>query len=132
MTLLIFSSVSLSLSVFFAALKCIQLNICMTLIFEHLCWKFVSFTYVKCRASNTDCQTSLSFLLVYLLFYIFWRASMCWSLLCLCRPFMIFEGCLNSNSECCRSKRARYQLNHPSTNNTSATHPWFNFISIFL
>ncbi len=29
-------------------------------------------------------------------------------------PLMIFEGCLSSNSECCLSKRARYQLNHPS------------------
>ncbi len=35
-------------------------------------------------------------------------------LLTVCRPFMTFEGCLNSNSECCRSKRARYQLSHPS------------------
>jgi hypothetical protein len=28
--------------------------------------------------------------------------------------FMIFKGCLDSNPECCRSKRARYQLSHPS------------------
>jgi hypothetical protein len=25
----------------------------------------------------------------------FWRARVCWPLLCLCRPFMIFEGCLS-------------------------------------
>ncbi len=36
-------------------------------------------------------------------------------------PFMIFEGCLNSNSECCSSKRAGYQLSHPSIYLT--THP---------
>jgi hypothetical protein len=40
-------------------------------------------------------------------FIFFWRARVCWSLLCLCRPIMIFEGCPKSNSECCRSKRAR-------------------------
>ncbi len=34
----------------------------------------------------------------------------------LCRPFMIFEGCLDSNQECCRSKLARYRLSHPSHN----------------
>ncbi len=38
----------------------------------------------------------------------------CWPLLRLCRPFMIFEGCLDSNPECCRSKLARYRLSHPS------------------
>ncbi len=27
---------------------------------------------------------------------------------------MIFEGCLDSNPECCRSKLARYRLSHPS------------------
>jgi len=36
----------------------------------------------------------------------------CRPLLCLCRTFMIFEGCLNSNSECCHSKPARFQLSH--------------------
>ncbi len=35
---------------------------------------------------------------------------------CLCRPFMIIEGCLDSNPECSRRKRARYQLNHPRVN----------------
>ncbi len=46
--------------------------------------------------------------------YIFWRARVCRPLLRLCRPFMIFEGCLDSNPECCRSKLARYRLSHPS------------------
>ncbi len=34
--------------------------------------------------------------------------------------FMIFKGCLDSNSECCRCKRARYQLSYPSP---SLSHP---------
>ncbi len=38
--------------------------------------------------------------------YFFWRARMCRPLLHLCRPFMIFEGCLDSNPEYCRSKLA--------------------------
>jgi hypothetical protein len=46
--------------------------------------------------------------------YFFWRARVCRPLLRLCRPFTIFEGCLDSNQECCRSKLARYQLSHPS------------------
>ncbi len=29
--------------------------------------------------------------------YIFWRSRVCWPLLCLCRPFCIFERCLDSN-----------------------------------
>jgi hypothetical protein len=34
---------------------------------------------------------------IYLFFlYIFWRARVCWPLLCLCRPFYIFEKCLDS------------------------------------
>ncbi len=44
----------------------------------------------------------------------FWRARVCRPLLCVCRPFMIFEGCLDSNPEYCRSKLARYRLSHPS------------------
>ncbi len=48
--------------------------------------------------------------------YIFWRARVCRPLLCLCRPFMIFEGCLDSNPEYCRSKLARYRLSHLSLN----------------
>ncbi len=38
----------------------------------------------------------------------------CWPLLCLCRSFFIFERCLHSNAESCRSKQLRYQLSHPS------------------
>jgi hypothetical protein len=38
------------------------------------------------------------------------------SLLCLYHPFMIFEGCLDSNPKCCRCKRSRYRL-------SAATHP---------
>ncbi len=44
----------------------------------------------------------------------YWRARVRWPLLCICRPFLIFEGSLHSNSEFCRGKRARYQLSHPS------------------
>ncbi len=62
----------------------------------------------------------------FLFSYIFCgRARVCWPLLCLCCPFMIFDGCLNSNSECCRSKRARY-LSHLSpylSTNPSAQPP---------
>ncbi len=32
----------------------------------------------------------------------------------LCRPFCIFERCLDSNPESCCSNQARYQLSHPS------------------
>ncbi len=42
------------------------------------------------------------------------RARVCWPLRCLCRPFCIFERCLDSNAERCRSRQARYQLSHPS------------------
>ncbi len=34
-----------------------------------------------------------------------WRARVCWPLLCLCRRFCIFERCLDSNLESCRSMR---------------------------
>ncbi len=44
----------------------------------------------------------------------FWRARVCRPLHRLCCPFMIFEGCLDSNPGCCRSKLARYRLSHPS------------------
>jgi hypothetical protein len=52
----------------------------------------------------------------------FWRATVCRPLLRLCRPFIIFEGCLDSNPEYCRSKLARYRLSHPSLSDL-ATHP---------
>jgi hypothetical protein len=49
-----------------------------------------------------------------LFLYIFWLARVCRPLLRLCLPFMIFEGCLDSNPEWCRNKLARYRLSHPS------------------
>ncbi len=52
----------------------------------------------------------------------FWRARVCRPLLCLCRPFMILEGCLDLNPEYCRSNLARYRLSHPSLTDL-ATHP---------
>jgi hypothetical protein len=45
--------------------------------------------------------------------YFFWRARVCRPLLCLCPPFYIFDICLDSNPESCRSKQARYKLSHP-------------------
>jgi hypothetical protein len=52
----------------------------------------------------------------YYIFCIFlWWATVCWPLLCLCRPFCIFERCLDLNPESCRSKLARYQLSNPSS-----------------
>ncbi len=47
-------------------------------------------------------------------FIFFWRARVCRPLVRLCRPFMIFEGWLDSNPEFCRSKLARYRLSHLS------------------
>ncbi len=41
-------------------------------------------------------------------FIFFLRDRVCWQLLCLCRPFMIFEGCR------IRSVAVPYQLSHPS------------------
>jgi hypothetical protein len=61
------------------------------------------------------------FLLDYLLrhilyrsFYIFFGGLECdWPLHCLCSPLCI-ERCPDTNPESCRSKKARYQLSHPS------------------
>ncbi len=50
----------------------------------------------------------------FLLLYIFLAARVCWPLFCLHCPFCIYERCLDSNPESCRSKQARYQLYHPS------------------
>ncbi len=66
------------------------------------CW------HERCLDSNSE-SCNETFLYIY-----FFIGLVCWPSLCLSRPFMIFEGCLSSNSECCRSKRARYQLSHPS------------------
>jgi hypothetical protein len=35
-----------------------------------------------------------------------------WPLFCLCCLFCIFERCLDSNPESCRSKQVHYQLSH--------------------
>jgi hypothetical protein len=45
----------------------------------------------------------------------FWRTRVCRPLLRLCRPFMIFEGCLDSNqSAAVASWRATDLATHPS------------------
>jgi hypothetical protein len=45
----------------------------------------------------------------------FWRATVCRPHLCLCRPFMIFEGCLDrSQSAAVASWRATDLATHPS------------------
>ncbi len=51
-----------------------------------------------------------------LFLYIFWQASVCWPLLCLCRQFCIFERCLDSHPESCRSQQASNQLSLQSPN----------------
>ncbi len=67
-----------------------------------ICAIHIYYACAKCTMSNS----------------LFWRARVCWPcpLLCLCRPFCIFERCLDSNLESCRNKQARYQLelSHPS------------------
>jgi hypothetical protein len=55
-------------------------------------------------ALQTSSITSLHILFLYIF----------WPILCLCRTFCIFERCLDSNPESCRSKQVRYQLSHPS------------------
>jgi hypothetical protein len=52
------------------------------------------------------------------------RAIVCWPLLCLCRPFCIFEKCLDSNPETCSSRQARYKLSHPSPYQLSRPSPF--------
>jgi hypothetical protein len=54
------------------------------------------------------------FIFFFFFFFFFCRARVCRPLLRLCRPFMIFEGCLDPNPEYCRSKLARYRLSQPS------------------
>ncbi len=65
----------------------------------------------------------------------FWRARVCWPLLCLCRPFWIFERCPDSNPESCRSKQARYQPSHlspPKKYLSSAFADGTTFFGLFL
>ncbi len=74
------------------------------------CWK---------RADQENVMYYLRKRHVFDFLYTFWWARVCLPLLCLCRPFCIFERCLDSS---CRSKQARYQLSHPS--------PIFFYLSI--
>ncbi len=59
--------------------------------------------------------------IIFIFFSYFWRARVCWPLLCLCCPFCIFERCLDSNPESCRSKQALPTYSHSSPSNL-ATH----------
>jgi hypothetical protein len=45
-------------------------------------------------------------------FWFFWRARVCWPLLCLFRPFLVFEGCLDSTAAA--SRRTTNLASHPS------------------
>jgi hypothetical protein len=66
-------------------------------------------------AGRGQLRLSTQVLFLQPIFVYFLRASVCWPLLCLCRPFCIFERWLNSNPESSRNKQAlRYQLSHPS------------------
>ncbi len=57
----------------------------------------------------------LEAIIFFYLYIYFWRARLCWPLLSLCRPFCIFETCLDSNPESCRNKQPCYhQLTHLS------------------
>jgi hypothetical protein len=70
---------------------------------------------LHCKVSRSSSEHLSSYKLHSFLIF-FWRARVCWSLLCLtgmCHPFCIFERCLDSNPESCRSKQARYQFSHP-------------------
>ncbi len=65
-----------------------------------LSWhKMRFFGWMRCFKSWLNAQhfilleSFLSFLVFIWFFVYFWRASVCWPLLSLCRQFMIFEGC---------------------------------------
>jgi hypothetical protein len=53
---------------------------------------------------------------LFFLYIFFWRARVCRPPLRMCRLFTIFEGCPDSNPECCRiaSRRATDLTTHPS------------------
>ncbi len=72
----------------------------------------------------------LSLFCVSFFVYFFGGLPLCWPLLCLCHPFCIFERCLDSNPESCRSKQARYQLSHPSPSNLATHLPNTYFFSL--
>jgi hypothetical protein len=59
-------------------------------------------------------QGTVPNLITILLQEYFLSARVCWPLLCLCRPFCIFERYVDKNPESYRSKQARYQHRHPS------------------
>ncbi len=52
-------------------------------------------------------------------FVYFWWVRVCWPLLCLCRPFLVFERCLDSNPESCRSQRCTQISRFKIDNNLS-------------
>ncbi len=62
------------------------------------------------RLASSPCALITS-RLVSSFFFFFGGLRVCWLLLCLYRPFCIFERCLDSVSE---SKQASFQLSHPS------------------
>ncbi len=55
-------------------------------------------------------KTSLRYVKFFCLF--FWRAWVCWPLLCLCRPFCNFERCLDSNQATVPSRRVTNLATH--------------------
>ncbi len=55
-----------------------------------------------------QCNACMCITVIIDLSQIFWRARLCWPLFCLCRPFCIFERCLDSNPESCCRKQACY------------------------
>ncbi len=87
-------------------------------------------------AEGARCSTPCSAPLAITIFF-FWRSRVCWPLLCLCRSLCIFERCLVSKPESCRSKQVRCQLSHLSPVVThlpyspiSLSHPPSKFIVI--
>ncbi len=62
---------------------------------------------------------------------LFWRSTVCWPLFCcLCRPFCIFERCLDSNPESCRmaSRRATNLATHLPK---GSTHNPYRLITLY-
>ncbi len=86
-----------------------------------LLWKVVAvlgFFFLRYSPTNMSSYSKTSSLRCFpteFFLYIFWRSSEGWPLLCLFRPFCIFQRCLNSNPESCRiaSRRATNLASHP-------------------
>jgi hypothetical protein len=75
------------------------------LLSSFIVYEYDLFVYHLLNLGNTFYLSAIfSF---YYYFFFFLRTRVCWPLLCLCRPFCIFERCLNSNPESCRSKHRR-------------------------